>query len=91
MEEQTNSFDHWCEVCGTTEVLTSEEAFNAGWDYPPHIGEWGVLSQRTCPQCPMTSTIWWAVVIDGYDMKQLSVEQRRTVVRIISERPDGPS
>ena len=26
---------HICEVCGKTEILTPEEAFNEGWDYPP--------------------------------------------------------
>ncbi len=24
-----------CESCGKTEVMTPEEAFEAGWDYPP--------------------------------------------------------
>lgn len=26
---------HICEVCGKTVILTLEEAFNEGWDYPP--------------------------------------------------------
>ena len=25
---------HICEVCGKTEIMTPEEAFNDGWDYP---------------------------------------------------------
>lgn len=29
---------HICEVCGKTEILTPEEAFNDGWDYPPRMG-----------------------------------------------------
>ena len=29
---------HICEVCGKTEILTPEEAFNEGWDYPPRMG-----------------------------------------------------
>ncbi len=24
-----------CESCGKTEIMTPEEAFEAGWDYPP--------------------------------------------------------
>ena len=24
-------------LCGKTEIMTSEEAFNDGWDYPPRI------------------------------------------------------
>ena len=27
MAEPTEAFEHWCEVCGKTEVLTSEEAY----------------------------------------------------------------
>ena len=30
---------HICEVCGKTEIMTPEEAFNYGWDYPPRMGE----------------------------------------------------
>ena len=26
---------HICEVCGKEEILTPEEAFEKGWDYPP--------------------------------------------------------
>lgn len=25
---------HICEVCGKKEILTPEEAFEQGWDYP---------------------------------------------------------
>ena len=26
---------HICEVCGKAKIMTPEEAFNEGWDYPP--------------------------------------------------------
>lgn len=26
---------HICEVCGSEGILTPEEAYRAGWDYPP--------------------------------------------------------
>ena len=32
---------HICEVCGKTEILTPEEAFNEGWDYLPRMGGFG--------------------------------------------------
>ena len=34
---------HVCEVCGTEETLTEEEAFEKGWDYPPRMGTFGVV------------------------------------------------
>ena len=34
---------HICEVCGKTEILTPEEAFNDGWDYPPRMGGFGIV------------------------------------------------
>lgn len=37
-------YKHICEVCGRCEILTPEEAFQAGWDYPPRMGFFGVLS-----------------------------------------------
>ena len=34
-----------CEVCGKVEILTTDEAFEKGWDYPPFIGEFGLYGQ----------------------------------------------
>ena len=45
-----------CEVCGKTEIMTPEEAYQEGWDYPPFMGSYGVVSARTCPRCPMMKT-----------------------------------
>ena len=28
---------HICEVCGKKEIMTPEEAFLDGWDYPPRM------------------------------------------------------
>lgn len=84
-----DAFTHWCEVCGKEEMLTSDEAFSAGWDFPPGMGTWGVVSPRTCGSCPMDATVWWAVAMDGYDAEQLSSAQRRVVARIRDETPGG--
>ena len=89
VSELTEAFEHWCEVCGKSEVLTTEEAYRTGWDFPPRMGQWGVISPRTCRTCPMNRTFWWAMAMDGYDAKQLSAKQRLVVARIMAEDPDG--
>lgn len=91
MAESTETFEHWCEVCWKTEVMSSEEAFRKGWDFPPRMGQWGVISPRTCPTCPMNSTVWWAVAMDGFDAKQLSSQQREVAARIMAEGDGEPN
>lgn len=49
-----------CEVCGKEQIYDNlEDAYNDGWDYPPYIGEFGILSPRTCPDCDITRTVWY--------------------------------
>lgn len=55
VNESSESFLHSCEGCGTTELLTAEQAFQAGWDFPPRSGAWGVVRPRTCSKCPMNA------------------------------------
>lgn len=79
---------HICEICGTEEILDSEEAFNAGWDYPPGIGMFGVVSPRTCSNpgtCPIDQTVWWQLAIKKVPMDQLTEEQLAVVNRIVRE------
>jgi hypothetical protein len=76
---------HTCEVCGREEVLTPEAAYPAGWDHPPKMGVMGVISPRTCPDCPINHTVWWALAMDGYTPDMLTAEQRATVDRILGE------
>jgi hypothetical protein len=76
---------HICEVCGLEQVLTPEAAFDAGWDHPPRMGAMGVISPRTCPDCPINRTVWWALAMDGYTPDMLSAAQRATVERILDE------
>lgn len=76
---------HLCEVCGVEEVLTPDEAYAAGWDYPPRHGRFGVISPRVCPGCPSTATVWWALTCDGYTEEKLTDRQRNVIARIRAE------
>ena len=78
-------FEHLCEVCGKKELLSSEESFNQGWDYPPNIGQWGVISPRTCGDCGIEDTAWWALVQNPESIANLSDKHRKTVERIAEE------
>jgi hypothetical protein len=57
----TRPFWHYCEVCGRKEFITADEAFNDGWDYPPQIGSFGMLSPRTCGDCTMENTLYMKI------------------------------
>ena len=76
---------HICEVCGKTEVLTPEEAFHEGWDYPPRIGGFGIVGPRTCGDCPINLTVWWALVSEKKSVSELSQQQKETIKRIQGE------
>lgn len=79
---------HICEVCGRKEILTPQEAFDQGWDYPPMMGHFGVLSPGTCPNCNMMDTVWAAITMLGKRAEDLTDEQQQVIVRIVSE-PDS--
>ena len=74
---------HICEVCGREEILDSEDAFERGWDYPPKMGEFGVLSPRTCPNCNITDTVWWKLQNNLVD--KITEKDLETIDRIIKE------
>lgn len=80
-----NTFPHTCEVCGKTENLTSQEAFNKGWDYPPRMGAWKIVSPRTCENCGIDSTVWWALAIEKKQYEDLTPEQVLALARIQNE------
>lgn len=68
-------YKHICEVCGKTEILTPDEAFNAGWDYPPKIGTFGVISPRTCGNCTIDKTLWYRLTtIKNYALSKKDEE-----------------
>lgn len=58
-------FWHYCEVCGKKEFMTAEDAFDAGWDYPPDMGRFGMLSPRMCGDCGLEDTLFWKVNSGG--------------------------
>lgn len=58
---KTRPFWHYCEVCGKKEFITAKDAFDSGWDYPPDIGQFGLLGPRTCGGCQLEDTLFWKV------------------------------
>lgn len=80
--------DHVCEVCGKIESLTSAQAYGTGWDYPPQVGAWGVVSPRTYERCGMDATVWWTMNAGKKTVDDLTPEQMETVARMLNEMPD---
>ncbi len=78
-------YNHICEVCGFEALLTPEEAFDSGWDYPPRMGAFVVVSPRTCGNCEIQGTVWWALAIDKLSLEALNENQKRTIQRIMQE------
>ncbi|MBQ9606959.1 MAG: hypothetical protein IJV16_07270 [Lachnospiraceae bacterium] len=78
-------YKYTCEICGKTAVMTPEEAHKTGWDYPPYIGDYGVVGSRTCPDCPMMKTAWAALTMENKSLSELTDKQKETVKRIQGE------
>lgn len=78
-------FWHYCEVCGKKELLSAEEAYHKGWDYPPSIGMFGALSPRTCGSCSMADTLYMKLVTGELQMDNLTEKQLETIARINGE------
>ncbi|WP_346835900.1 hypothetical protein [Paenibacillus polymyxa] len=79
---------HICEVCGKEEILTPEQAHAQGWDYPPQMGQFKVLSPRTCGSCTINRTLWWAINVEGKQTDSLTENQIQTLKRI-SQEPES--
>ena len=78
-------FPHICEACGKEELLTSEESFSQGWDYPPRMGAWRVVSPRTCGTCTIDKTLWWTLAVEKKTYEDLTPEQILTLAKIQNE------
>ena len=79
---------HICEVCGKTALLTPQEAYDIGWDYPPMMGHFGIISPRTCPNCRIEDTVWAALALHKKSVKELTADQMDTIYRILGEPED---
>lgn len=74
-----------CEVCGKEEILTPEQAYDQGWDYPPRMGQFKIVSPRTCGSCGMDGTLWAAISMEGKQPDDLTKKQLQTLERILNE------
>jgi hypothetical protein len=59
-----------CEGCDAVFIGSPEEAFDLGWDTPERF-----MSHCTCPNCPITSTAWWRIVVLKEAPSQADVEK----------------
>lgn len=89
IDSSADAFLHWCESCGREELLNAHDAYEAGWDFPPNMGAWGVISPRTCPDCTMEKTAWWAITVQKHGIDEMTAQQRKAVGRILEELPPG--
>lgn len=86
-------FWHYCEVCGKKEWLTAEDAYKVGWDYPPKMGVFGLLSPRKCGECGIDKTLYWKSVTEkerfpwGMIVKSALTEDELTVWERIVKEP----
>lgn len=88
MQKEAQRYRYICEVCGRTETLTSMEAMKRGWDYPPYMGEYGIISPRTCCDCSIMDTVWFAIELKGLSWEKLTTHQIDVIKRIKGE-PDN--
>ena len=86
------AFYHECEVCKLRLLLTPEIAYQGGWDYPPRMGEWGIVSPRTCGNCGIEKTVYWKLAVEKVSINDLSEEDYQTALRMTQERnPYAPA
>ncbi len=78
-------FWHYCEVCGKKELLTADDAFEQGWDYPPGIYFFRLLTPRKCGDCSITKTLWWKFVTGEKNLSDLTDSEWETLKRIQNE------
>ena len=57
-----------------------------GWDYPPRMGAFGIVSPRTCGDCTIEGTLWMALQSGKItSIDDMTPEQRATLARIQNE------
>lgn len=65
--------------------MTPDEAFELGWDYPPKMGSFGVVSPRTCGNCGIYKTLWAELMLNGVAPSDLDKHHKETLERILME------
>jgi hypothetical protein len=88
MSESEEPLVHICEVCGAQEILSPHQAYDKGWDYPPMMANFKILSPRTCPKCGIDQTLWWRIVVSKIDKESLTPEDLVFIERVNNE-PDS--
>lgn len=79
--------EYLCEVCDKKQDLTEAEAYAQGWDYPPFMGMWGIVSPRTCGDCGIEATAYWQVLMhQGTPPEGFNDRHAATIIRIIAEK-----
>ena len=83
--EKTRKYIHICEVCGRREILTPEEGYEKGWDYPPLSSSFNSVMPRKCGNCSITETLYWAMYVEGKTAAELPLKHLITLYRITQE------
>lgn len=52
---------------------------------PPIMSSFRILSPRTCPNCTIEKTVWWALAMEGKSLEDLSKRQIEVLTRINNE------
>lgn len=88
-------FWHYCSGCGAKQLLSSREAFEAGWDYPgkPGIYEtapdygFGMIFPRTCPSCGIDKSLYWRMFVQSNEKASATEEETTAIFRRIAAEP----
>jgi hypothetical protein len=85
----TDLIRYICEVCDTEKILTEEQAFNDGWDYPPFIGAWTVISPRTCGNCGIDQTLYWRIICATEESPYTPTDKDMALIQRIQAEPES--
>lgn len=80
-ESDTNPYKALLKAMNIAHMFIVDE----GWDYPPRMGSFRNLSPRTCPNCTIEKTVWWALAMEGKSVQDLDDKQIKTLLRIMME------
>ena len=78
-------FWHYCDACGKKELLTDDEAWAQGWDYPPRMYAFRLLTPRTCGSCFITGSLYWKLIVEKKRLSELTETEKASLLRIMNE------